>query len=115
MSYRPPFGPTPRSTSPLTTITTTTAEEPEPALDTTAPGSEADNEVTGPGTESSGKGAIAQLKPDGRSPRVKSNIKALLSFRGRSSSGKTKVPILKEKSEEEDIPETTRAQCYKTF
>jgi len=59
-----------------------------------------------------GKGAVAELKPDGRSPRVKSNIKALLSSKGRTSPFKTKVPILREEAakevEEEDLKEETR-------
>ena len=56
---------------------------------------------------------MAELKPDGRSPRVKSNIKALLSFRGRTSPFKTKVPILREEAtkeveEEVELKEETR-------
>ena len=113
-STRPPFGPTPRSKSPATSTTTTTTAFEEPTSTTSAPFSEFDNEVPelaeADNAAADAKGpAVAQLKPDGRSPRVKSNIKALLSFRGRNPSTKSKVPILREQSEQEqEIPETTR-------
>ena len=78
------------------------------AYDKTEINDSSDDEADNAAADAKGP-AVAQLKPDGRSPRVKSNIKALLSFRGRNPSTKSKVPILREQSEQEqEIPETTR-------
>ena len=104
---RPAFGPTPRSKQVSTTqqVLTTIPSETDNESATHSP-AELEEEKVEPGTEITkapfGKGAVAQLKPDGRSPRVKSNIKALLSSKGRTSAFKSKVPILTEHSDKDE-------------